>query len=214
MRAAPDDLTAAARIRGAATRLFAERGFAATSIRDIAAEAGVSSSLVVHHFRTKAALKAATDARLIAVLSEMLAELPTGADDFGAAAGSLGQMLRDEPEIIDYLRRMLVEGGEGAVGLLTGLVDETAAVLATYEAAGVVLPSTDDRTRATFLVVNDLGAVLLRDLVEQVLGVDPLSPDGLRRWGAVVMDVYARGVYRSRSAGSDAGPGTTGGEGH
>jgi AcrR family transcriptional regulator len=196
MRAAPDDLTASARIRGAAMHLFAERGFAATSIRDVAAEAGVSSSLVVHHFKTKAQLKAATDARLIAVLTEMLAELPTGeAADFGAAAGSMGEMLRDEPDLINYLRRMLVDGGEAATGLFTGLVEATVAELAAQEAAGVVLPSADARTRAVFLIVNDLGAIVLRDLVQHAIGVDPLSPVGLRQWGAVVMDVYTRGVY-------------------
>ena len=213
MRAAADDLTASARIRGAATRLFAERGFAATSIRDIAAEAGVSSSLVIHHFKTKALLKAATDARLVAVLAEMFAELPSGEGDFGAAAGLVGQMFHDEPELIDYLRRMLVDGGDAAFGLFTGLVDETAAVLAAHEATGVVLPSADERTRAVFLLVNDLGAVLLRDLVHQALGVDPLSPEGLRQWGAVVMDVYTRGIYRPPPTAPGVGSATAGGEG-
>lgn len=198
MRAAPDDLTASARIRGAAMRLFAERGFDATSIRDVAAEAGVSSSLVVHHFKTKAQLKAATDARLITVLTEMLAELPTDAGaDFGQTAGSMTELLREEPDLMAYLRRMLVDGGEAAAGLFMGLVDATTAELAAQEAAGVVLPSADARTRAVFLIVNDLGAIILRDLVERAIGVDPLSPAGVRQWGAVVMDVYARGVYAS-----------------
>jgi len=205
MRAVPDDLTASARIRGAAMRLFAERGFDATSIRDVAAEAGVSSSLVVHHFKTKAQLKAATDARLIAVLTEMLAELPTGeAADFGETVGSMTEKLRDEPDLMGYLRRMLVDGGEAATGLFMGLVEATVAELAAQEAAGVVLPSADPRTRAVFLIVNDLGAIVLRDLVQHALGVDPLSPVGLRQWGAVVMDVYTRGVYQPHVADPDA----------
>ena len=177
--------------------LFAERGFDATSIRDVAAEAGVSSSLVVHHFRSKAQLKAATDARLIAVLTEMLAELPTGeAADFGETAASMTEELRDQPDLMGCLRRMLVDGGEAATGLFTGLVEATVAELAAQQAAGVVLPSADARTRAVFLIVNDLGAIILRDLVEHAIGVDPLSPAGMRQWGAVVMDVYTRGVYQ------------------
>ena len=196
MRAARDDLTASARIRSAAMSLFAERGFDATSIRDVAAEAGVSSSLVVHHFKTKARLKAAADARLIAVLTEMLAELPAGeAADLAETAGSMTKKLLDEPDLMSYLRRMLVDGGEAAAGLFTGLVDATVAELAAQEGAGVVLPSADARTRAAFLIVNDLGAIILRDLVERAIGVDPLSPAGIRQWGAVVLDVYTRGVY-------------------
>jgi len=196
MRAADSDLTAAARIRSAATRLFAEKGFAATSIREIAAAAGVSSSLVVHHFGSKAQLKAATDARLISSLTSLLSELPTteGAD-FGQAAGSLAAMLRDEPDLLGYLRRTLVDGGEAGTSLFLGLVEATTAELAAQEAAGVLRPSVDPRTRAVFLLVNDLGQIVLRDLVAQAIGMDPLGPDGIRALGAVLMEVYTGGIY-------------------
>lgn len=176
--------------------LFAQRGFEATTIRDVAAQAGVSSSLVVHHFKTKAQLKAATDARLITVLTEMLAELPTcEAADVGQTAASMTEQLRDEPDLMAYLRRMLVDGGQAAAGLFMGLVDATEHELAAQETAGVVLPAADARTRAVFLIVNDLGAIILQALIENAIGIDPLSPDGMRQWGAVVMDVYTRGVY-------------------
>jgi len=178
-------------------RLFAERGFDATSIRDVAAEAGVSSSLVVHHFKTKARLKEATDARLISALASMIAELPTGEGaDFNETAGSMAEVLRDEPELMNYLRRMLVDGGDAASGVFLGIVEATVTELAAQEAAGIVRPSVDARTRAVFLIVNDLGAIILRDLVEQAIGVDPLGPVGMRQWGAVVMDVYTRGIYQ------------------
>ncbi|NUR49810.1 MAG: helix-turn-helix transcriptional regulator, partial [Hamadaea sp.] len=58
---APDDLTARARIRDAAIRLFADRGIAGASVRDIAQEAGVSSGLLRHHFGSKEALRDACD---------------------------------------------------------------------------------------------------------------------------------------------------------
>lgn len=47
-------------IRSGAARLFAERGFAATSVRDIARAAGVDASLVIRHFGSKEALFLAT----------------------------------------------------------------------------------------------------------------------------------------------------------
>ncbi|WP_045745614.1 MULTISPECIES: TetR family transcriptional regulator [Actinoplanes] len=40
-------------IRVAATRLFRERGFARTSVRDIAAQAAINPALVIRHFGTK-----------------------------------------------------------------------------------------------------------------------------------------------------------------
>ncbi|MGH3750942.1 MAG: helix-turn-helix domain-containing protein, partial [Micromonosporaceae bacterium] len=54
---AHEDLTARARIRDAALRLFAERGIGPATIRDIAKAAGVSSGLVRHHFGSKEALR-------------------------------------------------------------------------------------------------------------------------------------------------------------
>lgn len=200
-------MTALARIRGAAVRLFAERGFDATSIRDVAAEARVSSSLVVHHFKTKAQLKEATDAWLISALTSLLAELLAGGGaDLTKTAGSLAEILRDEPDLMSYLRRMLVDGGEAASGLFQGLVEATATVLAAQEAAGIVRPSVDPRGRAVFLIVNDLGAIILRDLVEQAIGVDPLGAAGLRQWGEVVMEVYTGGIYARGATPPDAAP--------
>src|SRR4029453_5925987 len=54
-------LTGRARIRDAAIRLFAERGIAGTTVRDIAREAGVSPGLLRHHFGSKEALREACD---------------------------------------------------------------------------------------------------------------------------------------------------------
>src|ERR671932_1709126 len=46
-------------ILDAARRLFAEHGYVATSLRAIAAEAGVDAALIIHFFGTKAKLLAA-----------------------------------------------------------------------------------------------------------------------------------------------------------
>ncbi|WP_158562739.1 TetR/AcrR family transcriptional regulator [Marinitenerispora sediminis] len=47
------------RLAGAAVRLFVRRGYAATSVRDIARAAGVSTGLMYRHYATKEALFAA-----------------------------------------------------------------------------------------------------------------------------------------------------------
>lgn len=49
----------------AAERLFAEQGFAATSMRDISQASGVSHPLIHHHFGSKAELYAAVKRRLV-----------------------------------------------------------------------------------------------------------------------------------------------------
>ena len=53
---ANEDLTAKARIRNAAFELYAAKGEANTSVREVAQAAGVTHGLVVHHFVNKEGL--------------------------------------------------------------------------------------------------------------------------------------------------------------
>jgi AcrR family transcriptional regulator len=71
-------------IRDAAARLFAERGYASTSIADIAASCGVSKALLYHYYRDKEDLlydiAASYVDRLQAIVDEVAAErLPDAA---------------------------------------------------------------------------------------------------------------------------------------
>ena len=82
-----DDLTARARIRDAAIRRFGADGFGA-SVRAIAAEAGVSPGLVIHHFGSKDALRASCDEHVLRVIREA----ETDAFTQSAPADWLGQL--------------------------------------------------------------------------------------------------------------------------
>ncbi len=70
----------AAAILDAATELFAERGPAATSIRDIAARSNVNHGLVFRHFGTKEQLVGAVLDHLGATTTAMLQGDPSPAD--------------------------------------------------------------------------------------------------------------------------------------
>lgn len=198
MRAAREDLTTAAKIRDAGMELFGERGFTGVSVRDIARAAGVSSSLVVHHFGSKAGLQAAIETRAVELLMDVLGQAATAVGE-DAAPATTAQMfataLRDETVVIRYLRRMLIEGGETAQTLFGRLLTATEAELAALVEQGVVRPSPHPRWRAAFLLVNDLALLVLEDLVTAALGESPLSEDGLRRWSEVLMQTYTEGVF-------------------
>jgi TetR/AcrR family transcriptional regulator, regulator of cefoperazone and chloramphenicol sensitivity len=118
MRIAKDDLRAAAVIRETAMRLFAERGAAAVTVREIAA-AGVSAGLVIHHYGSKDGLKEAVDRRAVAFFEEMIGEFGRLGEEGGGA--SLAELfagrLESEPAMADYIRRLLLDGGEAADGL-------------------------------------------------------------------------------------------------
>ena len=185
-------------IRESAMRLTAERGWAAVSIGDIAADAGVSSSLVVHHFGTKARLREAVDARVTEVFAQLLEQLgdtDVQAGEFMSIAAAFHDQVGSDGAVLAYLRRLLIDGGPAATALFGSLYAATFAGLADLESAGVVRPTADASARALFLLINDLAVVLLREEVARVLGVDPLSRQGLRRWGNTVMEVYRGGAF-------------------
>lgn len=205
MRSAFDDRTAKAAIREEALRLFARSGPDAVTVRQIAAAAGVSPALVVHHFGSKQGLRAAVDERVSAVFDELFTALaadPTGVDwtaveaDGSLAALVLSQLPADSP-IPAYLGRLWLTGDQAGTALFRRWYQTSQVMFDALQAAGLVTPSRDPDVRTAFVMVNDLAALLLRDQLTAVLGVDPLSREGLRRWTAEGMSIYRDGLFTS-----------------
>jgi TetR/AcrR family transcriptional regulator, regulator of cefoperazone and chloramphenicol sensitivity len=193
----PADLTSAAAIRIAAMALFAERGYADVTIRQIAAAAGVSPALVIHHYGSKEKLREVLEERVADFVDAMLADLERAPDEGGSAsvAELFAGRLEREPAMAGYIRRLLSDGGTAGISLFARLYQATQAGMRSMEAAGVVRPARDDAVRNAFLLSNDLALVLLRPHITQVTGIDPLSRTGLVRWSAEVFDVYSNGVF-------------------
>jgi hypothetical protein len=66
--------------------------------------------------------------------------------------------------------------------------------LAALSEAGLAAGGADPEVRAAFLLINDLAVVILRTRLGDVLGIDPLSAAGLRRWGVEVLSIYRGGL--------------------
>lgn len=198
----PADLTAAAAIRIAAMELFAERGYADVSVRQIASKAGVSPALVIHHYGSKEKLRAVLEERVAAFVESMLAELGKAPDEGGSAtvAELFAKRLENEPALAGYVRRLLIDNGPAGAALYERLYEATQAGLQALEQAGVVRPPLDERIRSAFLLGNDLAMILLRQHITRVVGVDPLSRAGLVRWSTEGFDIYAKGLFLSPAA--------------
>jgi AcrR family transcriptional regulator len=198
MHSAPGDRTARAAIRDEALRLFAEHGPDAVSVRQIAAAAGVSPGLVIHHFGSKDGLREAVDAHVLAMFRAMLGEL-TAADlhDRGAA-GSLAEAvvryLPPDSPVPAYLRRLLLTGGDPGRELFRRLYEGSRTALDVMSEAGLADRGADPAVRAAILMSNDLAVLLLREPLAGVLGTDPLSAAGMARWGREMLAIYAAGL--------------------
>ncbi|MFG1605290.1 helix-turn-helix domain-containing protein [Actinoplanes sp. NPDC049265] len=177
------DLTARARIRDAAIELFAERGVAAATVRDIADRAGVSSGLLRHHFGSKDGLREACDEYAMGKMTELRERLlgPDAMMDPAILAAVHPTAMR----LQSYLVRSMMEG------------DSTALFDAAMESGRLWLsragfhPS-DPEAYLAVLIAMKISMFLMRDQISHVLGEDTTTPAGHRRMLRASVEIFSR----------------------
>ncbi len=187
------DQTAKARIRDAAVQRFADGGFAATSVRAIADDAGVSAALVIHHFGSKAALRVACDEHVVSTIhASKLAAAAAGPelDVLAALRESVNSAV-----LLRYLSRTLVEESPRMAELVDELVANAEQAIAAGVAAGTMRPTDDPRGRAVVLTVWSLGALMLQEHLIRLLDADlGTDPDGVIAYSRPAVEILSNGV--------------------
>lgn len=179
-----------ARIRDAAIIRFAQDGFAASTVRAIAADAGVSPGLVIHHFESKDGLRRACENHLITVVEQKFTALDTGGERLNAWNALVDERL----PLLPFLARVLAEGGESSTRLMRQLVESARRTLELWEAKGRVRPCADPQARAAVMVSWDLSLVLLSEQIRAATDIDAQSGPGLARLSLAALDLYTHGV--------------------
>lgn len=176
MRTATRDLTAPARIRNAAVRLYGEHGFD-IGLRAIAEAADVSLGLIRHHFGSKDGLREACDDFVISEIRRLQDE-QMAADDLPASAIESLAAAEEYRPMLMYVLHALRAGGAMARSLVDHAVEHTVVYLDRAEAKGEIRPSIDRPARARYLVMQKLGTLLLEFSLADDL--DPMVT--WRRW--------------------------------
>jgi AcrR family transcriptional regulator len=181
-----EDLTARARIRDAALRLFAERGLDGATIRDIAKAAGVSGGLVRHHFGSKDELRAACDSyaldQLMRIKEQAVLEGQLASPAFMSAA---------HPTVLltlRYLARSLVDGSPAAAAMFDEMVELGEAWLDRNHPGQVA----DPRGYSAVLVAMQSGLFTMHSQLSRWLGADIFTPEGHLRLTAALIDFYSQ----------------------
>lgn len=181
-------------------RRFAEHGIDATSLREVAKEAGVSPALVVHHFGGKEGLVAAVDEAALRAFGAAWEEAPAadGPALLRRRAEQTSRVMRERPDVCAYLGRALVEGTPGSARLFRLMVGAGRAEVDRLAARGA-LRADADRLWATlqhfFLVWAPLSfmGLLKREVFD---GGSLLDEDTLARWVEANVALLGDGLYR------------------
>lgn len=165
-----NDRTTKARIRDAAIALFAADGVAATSVRAVAAAAGVSPGLVIHHFGSKDALRVACDQYIAAYLREQKSKAMRAGPGVDPVAAL--REARDGPPLLRYLARTLIDGSPHVDQMVDEMVNDAVKYLAEGVESGMLRPTAYPYERAAVLSIWSLGALVLHKHLERLIGVD------------------------------------------
>ena len=201
----------AARIRDAAIAEFAARGFTRATVRDIAAAAGVSPGLVIHHFGSKDGLRIACDDYAFEALTE------TKREKVNAGGPVLvGEWIKDDSTrpLAEYMVKSLLDTSELGQRFFDHYVESVERILEEGFAGFTMRKAEDRRAQAAVLAMQGLAPMMLEHRIRHAIGTDDL-PESLDRIAPHLFDLYLRGVIESVPEGFDApGPRATPGSQH
>ncbi len=192
-----DDITTRARIRDAALARFPTQGFEATTVREIAKDAGVSPALVLHHFGSKEGLLRACDEVVVRRFRETKEAAMEAGNIFNPSFA--GSALEVAEPISRYLAWALARGNESTNDLFDEMVREAMVITRLAIERGYVRDSSDLEMRVALQMSMQLGSLVLHHHLERVLGVDVLSSEGLATIAPVVLEIVS-GVFEPEVA--------------
>lgn len=196
-RAAKDESTYE-RIRGAALEGFARNGAKATSIRDVAAAAGVSPGLVQHYFPSKQALRAAVDEHVTEVARAALAVRAVDGDVVADIAERLTALVADHFVALRYVARGVAEKDPAALAVFDTLTELCREQLAEFQRRGMLRPDLDVEWAALHTVLINLGTVILEPGVSRQLGRPFRTKPQVQRWKDATTALFVAGELRRK----------------
>ncbi len=172
-----------------ATKVFAREGFAGTSLRMIAVEAGVSAALLVHHFGSKQRLIEETIETTLGEWmrdKDHLAELP-----LSEALSQWPQTAQDGQQKLAFFKQVMLSGGKPAQLLLERMHFEARERLTAMTKSGVMRDIADIDTAALLLAVYGMAPLILSEPVKKILGGDITDPEISEKLARSSLELFA-----------------------
>jgi hypothetical protein len=106
----------------------------------------------------------------------------------------------DVGPLMGYLAGVLADNSAAVAGLVDGLVDDAEVYIEQGVESGILRPSDDPRGRAVVLTIWNLGALVLNEHLDRLLGVDLTDPDVLddpafAAYAGPIYEIYGNGFF-------------------
>lgn len=186
------------RLLDAAMACFVRQGIAATSLRDIAAEAGVTPAMLHYYYGDKPQLQEAmVHERLLPVAAAIQQRVEAAGDDVAATVAAFVNGITAAvaehpwwPQL--WVREVLCEGGALRDLLITrvapGIARTVVARFAAAQARGSLNPDLDPRLLMTSLIGLTLFPAAGAPIWRSLLDADDLDLDDVRRHAIALLD--------------------------
>jgi AcrR family transcriptional regulator len=177
----------AERVLDVAEDLFAEKGYQATSLGDVADRVGIRSPSLYNHFRNKEALYRAVLERLLERFSAPLRELQEGAVTRARIRDWQARMVHmhiDNPNLARLLQHEALSGGPGSEMIIERLFKPLIASSAPPPGSEVTLGKTAVRLMPWVVMgFNNIvmSYVTMAPMYKDLLDIDPLSEEAAER---------------------------------
>lgn len=197
-RFADPDRTAVSRIRDAALAEFTEHGVARTTLKSVAAAAGVSSQLVVHHFGSKEGVANACDEYVLDMFREHTTSLLGSGGSFAPVQSLQAPWLGPA---MGYLSTRLADDSPAVMQVVDEAFDDALRYLNEGVDSGLVKPSAYPRERAVIILLWNLGALVLHRHAKRLIGVDLMASDAQQRltWTLAASEMLTEGLFHNKA---------------
>lgn len=176
----------AERILDAAEDLFAEKGYRATSLGDVADRVGIRSPSLYNHFRNKEALYSAVLERLLEAFGAPLAELrdsPITRERIYQWLETIVRMHHERPNLARLLQHAALSGGPQTNELIERLFRPMFDRGELPEGEVSFSPLGSELQPWAVMALNNMvmSYITMAPMYRDLLGEDPFSPEALEK---------------------------------
>ncbi|MCC7410552.1 MAG: TetR/AcrR family transcriptional regulator [Gammaproteobacteria bacterium] len=182
----------------AGMRLFAERGFAAVGLREIAATAGVSLGLVRTHFGSKEGLRAAIDAHVLGEIKTLYATVldHSGTEALQRAVEDAVEWITRDRHALMYARMALMERTPGSQVLFDQMLGIMRQFVEVNAKRGLLQPGVDHEWAALYMLFDFIGPAVIEPFAKSAFGRSMYSHSMIAKRNAFMVRAFTRGFLK------------------